>query len=329
MDQSSYSANPNSGSSSATPEQEGYRPTIVHRLPPSISIPEPEKEITDGRLFFHLLLLGLTVLTTTGVGVIWFYGSQSSNALPLGLANGIIYSFTIITILGAHEMGHYIACRWYGVRATLPYFIPVPLPPIGTFGAFIKIKSPIPSRRALFDIGIAGPLAGFVFAVPAAYVAHFFAVAYTPGSESEGGFLINSPLLFQFFERIFDLPPVISSNPVWWAAWVGVFMTSLNLVPVGQLDGGHITFAVFGPRGHRAVALGCYLAVVGLAIYTVWNNLPWTWMVYGVILTLMLRIGHPPVLDQSEPLGFTRKLVAVIGLIVFILSFIPVPFSFD
>jgi membrane-associated protease RseP (regulator of RpoE activity) len=325
MDQSSYL--PDHNSASAAPELEGYRPTIVHRLPPSIPIPEPEKEITNGRLLIHILLLGLTVLTTTGVGVIWFYGTQSSNTLALGLANGIIYSFTIITILGAHEMGHYIACRWYGVRATLPYFIPVPLPPIGTFGAFIKIKSPIPSRRALFDIGIAGPLAGFVFAVPAAYVAHFFAVAHTPTADSEGGFLINSPLLFQFFERIFDLP-VTNLNPVLWAAWVGVFMTSLNLVPVGQLDGGHITFAIFGPRGHRVVALGCYLAVIGLAVYTVWNDLPWTWMVYGVILTLMLRIGHPPVVDQNEPLGFTRKLVAVIGLLVFILSFIPIPFSF-
>jgi membrane-associated protease RseP (regulator of RpoE activity) len=324
MDQSSYLPNPNS--SAAASELEGYRPTIVHRLPPPIAIQEPEKEITGGRLFFHLLLLGLTILTTTGVGMLWFYGTPSSETFSLGLANGIIYSFTIITILAAHEMGHYIACRWYGVRATLPYFIPVPLPPIGTFGAFIKIKSPIPSRRALFDIGIAGPLAGFVFAVPAAYVAHYFAVADTSAASSE--FLINDPLLFQLFHRIFDLPPVINNSPVLWATWVGIFMTSLNLVPVGQLDGGHVTYAVFGPRGHRAIALGCYLAVIGLAIYTVWNNLPWTWMVYVVILTLMLRIGHPQIVDRSEPLGFRRKLVAVIGLLVFILSFIPVPFSF-
>jgi membrane-associated protease RseP (regulator of RpoE activity) len=323
MDQSPYL--PNLNSLSAASELEGYRPTIVHRLPPSIPIPEPEKELTNGRVFFHLLLLGLTILTTAGVGVWWFYGTPSSETVPQGLANGIIYSFTIITILGAHEMGHYIACRWYGVRATLPYFIPVPLPPIGTFGAFIKIKSPIPSRRALFDIGIAGPLAGFVFAVPAAYVAHYFAVADT---SSKVDILINDPLLFQLFQRIFDLPPMINNNPVLWAAWVGIFMTSLNLVPVGQLDGGHITFAIFGPRGHRAIAVGCYLSVIGLAIYTVLNKMPLTWIVYGVILTLMLRIGHPQVVDQSEPLGFTRKLVAVIGLLVFILSFIPVPFSY-
>jgi membrane-associated protease RseP (regulator of RpoE activity) len=334
MDQSSFFSNsPNKiyEPVPADPATDANRSTVVHRLPTSFITPEPEKELTRGRLFLHLLLLGLTVLTTTGIGLLWFYSDQSSNTLSRGLAKGIVYSFTIITILAAHEMGHYIACRWYGVRATLPYFIPVPFPPIGTFGAFIKIKSPIPTRRALFDIGIAGPLAGFIFAVPAAFVAHYFAIAaYTPAAaDSEGGFIINTPLLFQLFERLFHLPELIENNPVWWAAWVGVFMTSLNLVPVGQLDGGHVTFAVFGPRGHRLVALACYLAVIGLAIYSGLYNHTWTWVVYGVILTLMLRVGHPPVVDNREPLGFARKLVAIIGLIVFILSFIPVPFSFD
>jgi membrane-associated protease RseP (regulator of RpoE activity) len=325
MDQSSHLQNLNSSSVESEPERS--RPTIVYRLPPPVARTEPKEEISSGRLLLHILLLGLTFLTTTGVGVFWFVSDQSTMTFSRGLAYGIIYSVTILTILGAHEMGHYIACRWYGVRATLPYFIPAPLPPIGTFGAFIKIKSPIPSRRALFDIGISGPLAGFVFAIPAAYVAHYFATAYVPAADGEAGLTINSPLLFLFFERLFDLP-VINFNPVWWAAWVGVFMTSLNLVPVGQLDGGHVTFAIFGPRGHRAVAFGCYLTVIGLAVYTIMNKMPWTWMVYGVILTLMLRIGHPPVVDQSEPLGFTRKVVALIGLLVFILSFIPVPFSF-
>ncbi|HZF39604.1 MAG TPA: site-2 protease family protein, partial [Blastocatellia bacterium] len=135
---------------------EDYRPTVVHNRPEFFPQPAPQKvraesdEITVGRLLFHLFLLGLTALTTTIATGIW----------PLnGFLQGAVYSFTVLSILGAHEMGHYIACRWYGVRATLPYFIPVPFPPVGTFGAFIKIKSPIPSRRALFDIGIAGPLA--------------------------------------------------------------------------------------------------------------------------------------------------------------------------
>src|SRR5262249_49919859 len=187
---------------------EDYGPTVVHNPPEFFPQPAPQKaraesdEITVGRLLFHLLLLGLTVLTTTfAVGLVMLGG----------IIKGAVYSFTVLSIVGPHEMGHYIACRWYGVRATLPYFIPVPLPPVGTFGAFIKIKSPIPSRRALFDIGIAGPLAGFVFAVPASFIAHYFATS----SSSSGDITFNDPLLFQFLLRAFHLPATIETNPVW------------------------------------------------------------------------------------------------------------------
>src|SRR5215510_5788498 len=236
--------------------EQGYRPTVIHNLPEFISRPAPPKdyaepdEFTFGRLLFHLFLVGLTGLTTTcAVGLLWLGG----------LRDGLVYSFTVLSILGAHEMGHYVACRWYGVRATLPYFIPVPLPPVGTFGAFIKIKSPIPSRRALFDIGIAGPLAGFAFAIPAAFIAHYFAAPSSVSEVPEGGITIHSPLLFQFFEHLFNLS-MVELNPVWWAAWIGVFMTALNLLPVGQLDGGHVTYAVFGRRGHRYMAWASYAA---------------------------------------------------------------------
>src|SRR5262245_58765443 len=244
---------------------EDYGPTVVHNPPEFFPQPAPQKagaesdEITVGRLLFHLLLLGLTVLTTTfAVGLVMLGG----------IIKGAVYSFTVLSILGAHEMGHYIACRWYGVRATLPYFIPVPIPPVGTFGAFIKIKSSIPSRRALFDIGIAGPLAGFVFALPAAFIAHYFATPAAPVDMSQGGFIIHSPLLFKFFERLLHLPPVLELNPVMWAAWIGVLMTSLNLLPVGQLDGGHVTYAVFGRRGHRVIAMVGYLSVILLATFS-------------------------------------------------------------
>jgi len=300
-----------------TPED--YRPTVVHNPPEFFPQPAPQKagaesdEITVGRLLFHLLLLGLTVLTTTfAVGILMLGG----------VTKGAVYSFTVLSILGAHEMGHYIACRWYGVRATLPYFIPVPLPPVGTFGAFIKIKSPIPSRRALFDIGIAGPLAGFVFAVPASIIAHYFA---TPSSSS-GDVTFNDPLLFQFLLRAFHLPATIETNPVWLAAWVGVFMTALNLLPIGQLDGGHVTYAVFGRRGHRLTAWASYGAVIALAVFSVKSG-TWNWVVFAVLLTLVIRVGHPPVVDEDEPLGLARILVAIIGLLVFALSFMPIPIT--
>jgi membrane-associated protease RseP (regulator of RpoE activity) len=302
---------------------EDYRPTVAHNPPEFSPQPAPQKagaesdEITVGRLLFHLLLLGLTVLTTTfAVGLIM-----------LGdLIKGAVYSFTVLSILGAHEMGHYIACRWYGVRATLPYFIPVPLPPVGTFGAFIKIKSPIPSRRALFDIGIAGPLAGFALAIPAAFIAHYFATPSSVSNVSGGGFIAHSPLLFQFFERALHLPPMVELNPVMWAAWIGVFMTALNLLPIGQLDGGHVTYAVLGRRGHRLTAWASYSSVIALAAFTVKSGM-WNWVVFAALLTLVIRVGHPPVVDEYEPLGLARILVAIIGLLVFVLSFLPVPIT--
>jgi membrane-associated protease RseP (regulator of RpoE activity) len=332
MDQSYYFPNPtpepsSSSNNAAGSTTEGYRPTSVHRLPQTGPLASPSKGVITGRLFLHLLLLAFTALTTTAVGVFWFYDQDVPEPQLHALGVGIVYSFTILTILAAHEMGHYIACCWYGVNATLPYFIPVPIPPVGTFGAFIKIKSPIPNRRALFDIGIAGPLAGFVFAIPAAFIAHYFAEPAKPLEVTEGIIYFNDPLLFQLFKHLLHLPDDIANNPVWWAAWVGVFMTSLNLLPVGQLDGGHVTYAVFGSRGHRIIAIGCYLGVITLAIYSMRSGM-WNWVVYAVILTLMLRVGHPPLVDDDEPLGLARKVVAVIGLLVFILSFMPFPISF-
>jgi membrane-associated protease RseP (regulator of RpoE activity) len=324
MDQPYYFPNSAPGSAPAEPTIEDYRPTVVHRLPQTTPFETKLNEITTGRLFFHLFLLSLTVLTTAAVGVLWFYDTSVPQPISSAVWEGIVYSFTIITILAAHELGHYIACRWYGVSATLPYFIPMPFPPVGTFGAFIKIQSPIPTRRALFDIGIAGPLAGFVFAVPAAFVAHYFAQPAPPPDPNAELIYFQDPLLFKFFHHLLGLPTEVKLNPIMWAAWIGVFMTSLNLLPVGQLDGGHVTYAVFGRRGHRAIAFSCYLAVIVLAIYSIRDGL-WNWVVYGVILTLMLRIGHPPVVDEDEPLGFARKLVAIIGLLVFILSFMPFP----
>lgn len=308
---------------------EGFRQTAIYRLPQFNETAAPPFEphgdetgtrrITARQLAFHLFLLALTVLTTTvAVGALWFGD----------LGDGAIYSLTVLSILGAHEMGHYIACRWYGVDATLPYFIPVPLPPVGTFGAFIKMRSPILTKRALFDIGIAGPLAGYVFAIPAAFIGHYFAQPVQPNMAFEG-VTINDPLLFKFLQQVLHLPSTLLLNPVMWGAWVGVFMTSLNLLPVGQLDGGHVTYALLGPRGHRALAIFCFTAVLGLAAFSVLSGSGWNWVVYGVLLTFVMRVGHPPIMDEHEPLGAARLLVALIGLLIFILSFIPIPFSFS
>ncbi len=319
MDQPFLFPTPTTESTAETP-----RSTAIYRVPPANEVdyylyhrvPQIES-ITARQLLFHLFLFFLTAVTTTVMGGMWVGG----------IGNGIIYSFTVLTILGAHEMGHYIACRWYGVNATLPYFIPVPFPPVGTFGAFIKMKSPILSRKALFDIGIAGPIAGYIFAIPAAFIGHYYAKPAELLPDGSGGIIIHDPLLFTFFQKILGLPSMIELSPIIWAAWIGVFMTSLNLLPVGQLDGGHVAYAVFGRRGHRLIGRIAYSCVIALAIFSIYTK-TWNYVVYAGLLTFVMRFGHPPVMDEDEPIGRGRMLVAIIGLLIFILSFLPVPISF-
>jgi membrane-associated protease RseP (regulator of RpoE activity) len=302
-------------------EEPYYRTTIVQRLPQYVPLPPPQEKLGFGRFLWHLALLGLTAITTTVMGALFLNDGKSP------MLSGLIYSFALLMILGAHEMGHYIACRWYGVAATLPFFLPSPLPIFGTFGAVIKIKSPIPSRRALFDIGIAGPLAGFVFALPVGYAAHYFAEPGQHLIQDGGGFLLNDPLLFKLFLNSLHLPPFIAAPSIWYAAWLGLLMTALNLLPVGQLDGGHVVYALFGERGHRWIARTVYLGVVALAIYSYQQGEWLGWFVWVVLLTIMMRFGHPPVMDEEEPLGMARVLIALIGLLVFVLCFNPFPIT--
>lgn len=333
MDPSPNQPWPPSEEQEEQPAGDGGRLTIIQRLPVSVSVLESgDRRLDDERRqplrpgIMHPILFVLTFLSTALVGFLLFSSDKSSFRESLG--SGLLYAFTIMVILTAHEMGHYVACRWYGVEATWPYFIPLPFSPVGTLGAFIRMRSPIPDRRALFDIGIAGPLAGFIFIVPAAIVSHYFAGPSAMTGPSDGMIYLQSPLLFRIFEWAFGLPETVELNPVMWAAWVGALMTSLNLLPVGQLDGGHVTWAIFGRRGHRLIMFVAWFGVIGLAIHSLLSGL-WNWVVYAVLLTVLVRVGHPPVLDDREPLGASRLLVALIGLLVFILCFMPAPISFQ
>lgn len=301
-----------------------YRQEPVWPLP--VFEPPVEREFTFGRILLHLALLGLTILTTTGIGSLLFW-SGYVDEIGTALSSGLLFSFTLLGILGAHEMGHYLACSWYGVKATLPFFIPAPVG-IGTFGAFIKIKSPIPHKKALFDIGIAGPLAGFLFAIPAVIVSLWFVQSAPPGALMDGMIVFNDPPLFRLIERLMSLPREMELNPIYLASWVGLLVTSLNLLPVGQLDGGHVVYAVFGEQRHRLIARVIWLSVVALAVFSVLRGGWYGWVIYAVLLTLMLRIGHPQVVEPDEPLGLERKIVAFIGLMVFLLCFTPFPITF-
>jgi membrane-associated protease RseP (regulator of RpoE activity) len=250
-------------------------------------------------------------------------------AQPALLAQGVAFAGSLLAILTAHESGHYVACRLYGVDATLPFFIPSP-PMIGpgTFGAFIKIKSPIPSRRALFDIGVAGPLAGFVIVVPVALIGLLTAHPAPPIPDG-GGMTFNDPLLMRLLAKMLGVSlSRMAAGPFYLAAWIGLLVTSLNLLPVGQLDGGHAVYAVLGQSAHRWLGRAAFASMVTLAVLGfVWHHSPGGFL-YAVLLAVMLRVRHPQP-EENAPLGRARLIAALITLLVFALSFWPFPITFS
>lgn len=302
-----------------------------------------ESELSPSRIMLHVCMFIVTIMTTTLTGASFAVKVPESSTIVgmflapvLGVMNetaagnyhpllqGLIFSFTLLLILAAHEFGHYFACRYYGIRATLPFFIPAPpsITLFGTFGAVIKIKEPIRSRRALFDIGIAGPLAGFAFALPASIIGLALAVPV----EATGVGEIRDPLLFQIIARFVGAPPVWDWNPVYWAAWGTLLVTALNLFPVGQLDGGHVLYAVLGPRIHKWVSRIVCAATATLSGVAFWMGRPPVYLLWTLVLLFMLKVGHPPVIEE-EPLGKARIILALIALLVFILCFLPFPIT--
>ncbi len=291
----------------------------------------------------HIILFVLTVITTFVTGL--SFGGSITSALS--------FSAALLFILGSHEMGHYYYGRKYGVDITPPYFIPAPpfISPIGTFGAFIKIKSPISSKKALFDIGIAGPLAGMVATVPVLILGiKMSTIVNISEYESGGGLLLGTPLLFSFFSEIFfgQIPEGydLFVHPVAFAGWVGLFVTALNLIPSGQLDGGHIVYALFSKRYHKyaSVTMIALLFLFGvgtepllaLAAKAAGGNLPdflssvpviegWPgWVLWAALLTVM-GTKHPPTVYEESELDGRRKMLGALSLIIFVVCFTPVP----
>jgi membrane-associated protease RseP (regulator of RpoE activity) len=249
-------------------------------------------------------------------------------AHPDVLKQGLVFSGSLLAILASHESGHYFFCRYYGVDATLPFFIPQPplLIP-GTFGAFIRMKPPLPSRRALFDIGLAGPLAGFIVMIPIA-VAGVLTLQHRAIVPGESGITFNDPLLFRLLARAFrtNLEDGVI-NSYYLAAWFGALVTALNLMPVGQLDGGHGTFAMFGKRAHYWIGRALFVALVALSVFGWVQHGSPAWFAFILLLLVMLRVRHPEP-QQMEPLGLARIIIGILTLIVFVLCFLPVPITF-
>ncbi len=267
------------------------------------------------------------------------------------IINGVAFSAALLFILGAHEMGHYIYGKKYGVDITPPYFIPAPpiISPIGTFGAFIKIKSPISTKRALFDIGIAGPLLGIIAAIPIIIIGiKLSRIVGTTGLESPG-MTLGSPLIFSFLsDTFFGKVPEgkdILLHPVAFAGWIGLFVTALNLIPAGQLDGGHIMYALLPRKWHRRISVSMIFVLLILGIGTqpivhlvqsIWRGVSldpykglvfdgWLgWIMWAMLLSIM-GTRHPPTKDDEIPLDGKRKILGAIALLVFVGCFTPLP----
>ena len=261
---------------------------------PTFRVPKP-------RLWLNVVLFLATIASTS-------------------VAVSSLYSACLMSILTAHEFGHYLAARYHRVPATLPYFIPAPFL-FGTMGAIIRMSPLIPNRRALFDIAAAGPLAGVVLAVPISFFGMMMSERM-PLEEGQSGVMLGDPLLFQFFERVLFEPStqemVVMLHDAAFAGWVGLFVTALNLIPVGQLDGGHISYAVFGPRS-LLVARISFAVLFAICLFQEFAYLGF------LILLLVLGLRHGQTLDDRVSLGRGRTRLAVVLLVVFALCFTPMP----
>jgi membrane-associated protease RseP (regulator of RpoE activity) len=330
----------------------GYTPMLTRRddgkeiVVAKHGIVEP----TPNRNSTNLILLILTIISTVLVGTTLYGGEALAKLIPANadpgdifavfgivlshpqlLLSGLPYALTLLGILGVHEMGHYVMARVHKAAVTLPFFIPMPIG-LGTMGAVIRLKSPIKNRKQLFDIGVAGPLAGLAIAIPLLIVGLAMSPVEFVGKPIPGGQEGNSILYFllKLIIKGRVLPGGgydVIINTIAFPAWFGLIVTMINLLPIGQLDGGHVIYSIFGRKQWRVaqiaifglIGLGAYLAITTGEIINVW--LLW------VLLAQVFGLRHPPPLDDITPLDHRRKLIGYATIVIFILIFTPIPFS--
>lgn len=304
---------------------------------------------------FHLLLFVITFITTVIAGTEWVTGTMGPYDLE-SLAIGLPYSLSALFILATHEFGHYFAAKFHKVKATLPYFIPIPPIPeffnFGTMGAVIRTKSEIPTNKAMFDIGVAGPIAGFVASIivlvygfthlPSQdYILAIHPDYFSPDyGKNTISLEFGNSLLFLFLKSVLTsssdfIPPMteVYHYPYLMTGWFGLLITAMNMIPVGQLDGGHIVFSMFGPKIQEAVASisMIFLVVFGISgiidgFLELGIGFGWTgWMFWAVILFFIIKVKHPPV-RHFEKLDLKRRILGYFSLFILLISFSPSPF---
>ncbi len=308
-------------------EQYGYTPTVNKERDMVSLIALPVVfDHPKSRWSINLILFIATILSTLFVGA--SYAAETTEQV-WQIWRGWPFAVSILLILGAHELGHYFAARHHNVPVTLPYFIPMPLSLFGTLGAFIRLQGPVSTRRALFDVGAAGPLAGLFFALPILFLglATSDMGPVMPGGIYEGNSVLYALAKLAVFGRLLPSNGLdVHLNQVAWAGWVGLFVTGLNLIPVGQLDGGHVAYSLLGER-----AKGLFWpSIVGLALIVVYSYLQGaftgTWLLWIFLLLSFGRVHARPLEDISE-LDPRRRVLAVITLALFFLTFVPFPLS--
>ena len=334
----------------ATLNELGYTPTlrpgatdnpddVVVRVLPGVA------RKGKSRVWINAVLFVLTLISTLFAGALYTDAVLTLNSpwdfiSPGFLLSGLPFAATLLGILGAHEFGHYFAARYHKVAVTLPYFIPMPLT-FGTLGAFIQLKEPVPDRRKLFDIGVAGPLAGLVLAVPLLF--YGLSTSVLGQLPAQGGYMLEGNSIFYYMAKLlvfgqglpnFTTGADVMMNQVCYAAWIGLLVTALNLLPVGQLDGGHTVFAMFGEKARyiNRIAVGI-LALFALAsVGPVQRLLPALsgvayggWFLWLFLILFLIGVQHPPALDDVTRLDRRRWWIGVLVIIIFILIFVPVP----
>ena len=293
----------------------------------------------------HVALFLATLVTTTFAGAVLAGGIAYDNPLDLFTGTyplprhlvhawtaGLVFSLPLLAILSCHELGHYLTARRYSLDVSPPYFIPVPLVPsfIGTMGAFIRLRTMLSDRRQLFDVGVAGPIAGFLVALPVLAVGlvlshplpgHGPSTGLLLGLDGETAVLGDSLVTMLLRWSTHGTAPALLVHPVAFAGWLGMFVTMLNLLPISQLDGGHILYAAL-PRWQQRIALAFWTLIVILGWY--WRG----WLYWGLLVLVLSRgrLGHPPVLDAQRPLPRSRRVLAWVALLLFVITFAPIPF---